>query len=231
LYLTRVIPELQKMPGCLYVGLVKSDLHSDEGISMSIWDSQEHAEDFAKSGLFEQYLEGIRPYLADSSEWKMQLSKDLTLEYQPVTEEPVLKAYTSIVEADTKMPAENQLSSMYLRILSLRIQPGLVDEFEKIYKEDVFPILSRVKGCRYAFMTESTQEKNEALSLTIWDSKQDAMDFETSPLFDELVGKLGYTFSGLFQWKMELEERGKKVVTSADLRSKYYTIVTGKAFD
>jgi heme-degrading monooxygenase HmoA len=229
-YDTKIIPELMKMPGCLCVCLVKSDFHQDEGISLSLWDSQEHAEAYAKSGQYEKYLMEIKPYLSDSSEWKIQLSDDFTIEYQPVQEEPVLKAYTAIAQGHKKIPLKEDVSLMCVRILSLKVQTGKMDEFNKIYRENILPALNKVKGCRYAFVTGNAEDKNEALSVTIWDSKQDAIQFETNGTFDRFINQVRHTLSELLQWKMGLEkESSQKVVTSDDMSVKYYKMVTGKS--
>jgi len=231
-YAEKIIPRLQKMPGCLFSCLIQSDTHPDEGISLTLWDSQAHAETYEQSGQFQQLLGELKPYLSDSAEWKVQLSKDLRVEYQPVAEEPVLKGYTSMVQADTRILTKRELSSMYLRLFSLKIKAGMMEEFRKIYREEILPIMRGVKGCRFAFMTENIQEKTEALSLTIWDSKQDAIEYEKSELFTHLNDKVKHTFSDLYQWKMALEEEpDKKVITSEDPSSKHYTIVTGKSFN
>jgi len=231
IYDTKIIPELKKMPGCLCVCLVKSDFHQDEGISLSLWDSQEHAEAYAKSGLYEKFLSEIKPYLSDSSEWKIHLSEELTLEYQPVQEEPVLKAYTTLAQDHDKIPLKEDVSLMCVRILSLKIQTGKMDEFNKIYDETILPALNKVKGCRYAFVTGNAEDPDEALCLTLWDSKQDAIQFESSGLFDQLIDQVRHTLSALFQWKMGLEkDSSQKVVTSDDMSVKYYKMVTGKSF-
>ena len=229
IYDDKIIPRIKKMPGCLLSCLIQSDAHADEGISMTLWDSQMHAEAYDQSGLFQELLNEVKPYLSDSSEWKIQLSKELKLEYQPVPEEPALKAYTSFVQADSKMLSESEFSFMYMRILSLKIKPGMMEEFRKIYKEDILSTLRGVKGCRYAFMAESTHDASEALSLTIWNSKQDAANYENSKVYDALMKKVKHTFSEVFQWKLTLEkESGGKVFTTVDPSSMIYTIVTGK---
>lgn len=232
IYDDKIIPRLQKMPGCLCSCLIQNEFHPDEGISLTLWDSQIHAEVYEQSGLFQELLNEVKPYLSDSSEWKIQLSKEMKLEYQPVPVEPVLKAYTSLIQTDSKMIPERELSLMYMRILSLKIKPGKVEEFGKIYEREILPALRSVKGCRYAFMTKGTQDQTEALSLTIWDSKEDAINYESSELFNNLIDKLKDTFSELYHWKIALEkESGKKVVTTEILVSKFYTIVTGKSFN
>ncbi len=232
IYADKIIPRLKEMPGCLCSCLIQSDAHKDEGISMTLWDTQEHAEEYEKSGLFQKLLGEVQPYLSDSSEWKLQLSKDLKLEYQPVPEEPILKAYSSIAQTDAKAPSEKEFPSMHMRILSLTIKPGMIQDFRKIYNEEILPTLRSVKGCRYEFMTENTQDKSDVLSVTIWDSKEDAINYENSEIFKELIEKTKHTLSALFRFKAALEkESGGKVVTSEDPYSICYDIVTGKFFN
>ena len=227
----KIIPRLQKTPGCLYICLMKSQFHQDEAISMSLWDTKTSVEDYEKSGLYNEFLEEIKPHLSESSEWKIQLSKDLTLEYQPVPEEPVVKSYSTTVQTDEKIPAHETTSLMYLRITSAKIQPGKMEELRKIYSEEIIPSLRTVRSCRYAFLTENIEKENEAISITIWDSKQDADDYETSGLFDKLIDKVKHTFSELYQWKMALEkEHTAQVAISEDVTIKSYGVVTGKNF-
>ncbi len=230
-YEEKIIPRLQKMPGCLYAGLILSELHPDEGISMTLWDSLKHAEDYEKSGLYDELLQGLQHYLSDSLLWKIQLSKDLKLEYQPVAEEPVVKSYAFLAKKDAKILAQDKTPVMYLRIVSVKIKPGKMEMFREIYREKIIPALSAVKGCRYAYLTGSIEEENEAISVTIWDSREDADNYEKSGLFNELTEKLKHTFAELYQWKMALEKEGvRQAVTSEDLAVKYYNIVTGKSF-
>lgn len=225
-----VIPKLQKTPGCLFVGLTVSETHNDEGFAMSLWETQAHAEAYEKSGLYQKFLEKIKPHLAESSEWKIQLSEEMTLEYQPVPEEPVIKSYASLAQTGEQLP-QGKTPLMYLRVVSVKIRPGKMEEFRKIYTEEIIPVLHKVKGCRYAYLSESTEEKDEVLCITIWDNKQDVDDFEGNGLFAELKGKVEHTFSSLYQWKMALEkESGGHVVTSEDLSLGTYSIVTGKSF-
>jgi heme-degrading monooxygenase HmoA len=130
------------------------------------------------------------------------------------------------------MPSVSEFGLMYLRILSLTIKPGIMEEFRKIYKEEIIPTLRKIKGCRYAFLTENAQDKSDVLSVTIWDSKQDALDYESGDVYAELNNKVKHTFSELYHFKAALErESGGKVVTSEDPQSTRYNIVTGKFFN
>jgi len=230
-YEEKVIPSLQNVSGCLFASLMQSEGQPDECVSMTLWDGQAHAEAYARSDLFRSLVDELRPFLADSTEWKIQLSKELTLEYGPVQEEPTVKSYSVAEPTAEKIMAREQPQLMYVRVVSPKIRPGMMDEFKRIYADEILPVLREVRGCRYAYLTEGTKDKNEVISVTIWDSQKDAEDYETGGIFDLLKEKVRHTFSELYQWKMKLEkESGKPVVTSEDMMVKHYNVVTGKSF-
>ncbi|MCI0693545.1 antibiotic biosynthesis monooxygenase [candidate division KSB1 bacterium] len=230
-YETKVIPALQNLPGCRHASLIHGVHHEDECISLTLWDSRGNAEAYAQSGLFRLLFQAGQPFLADSSEWKIQLSDDLKLEYVPVPEEPVVKSYGVDAATDTKALPEAQSAFMYLRIVSVQIKPGKLEEFRRLYAEEIIPALRGVPGCRYAFLTESLEAQNEVISVTIWDTRQEAENYEQSGLFDQLTQKVKHTFSELYQWKMALEQAHRgQAATSEDLTVKHYSVVTGKSF-
>ena len=230
LYDKRVIPLFQTVPGCLYASLIHSTQRQEECISLTLWEAPAHAEAYEKGETFKNLLEEIRSYLSDSSEWKVQLTQDLKLEYAPTPEEPVVKAFTVAVETDSGHVAP-PTPQMFLRLVSVTVKPDKIEEFTRIYENEIVPILRAVPGCRYASLTESTQKENEFISLTMWDSKRDADEYEQHGAYKDLLQKVKHTMSDLFQWKMQLEkERGAASASSDDLSIERYDIVAGKSF-
>jgi len=227
IYDEKIIPQLKEMKGCLYACLIKNEDDSDEGLSLTLWDSKENAESYVQSGLFQSLHAEIKPYLADTSEWKVQLSKDLKIEYEKPEEESVVKSYNPLAQSSDDIPSK----MLYLRLLSLKFQPEKIDEFKKIYIEEIVPNLRAVKGCQFAYLTMSTEKDDEAISLTVWDSKADADTYERSGKFKELLKKMEHTLSDLYQWKMSLDKAEDwRLHTSDDMEVKYYSVVTGKSF-
>lgn len=225
-----VIGRLQQTPGCRFVGLIESGTEESEFISLTLWDTQEQAEDYENSGVYSELIGKVKPYLQSSSEWKIQLSENLELEYKPVTEEPVIKKYSVKAQAD-KIEDTNIDSRLYVRIVSLSIQEGKEDEFKKIYTDEIIPALLSTQGCKYAYLTQSVQDLNDFISVTIWDSKEDADIYENSGKFKELVDKVSYTFSQFYRWKMALErDYYANIKTSEDMKVTSYNLVTGKNF-
>lgn len=230
-YETTVFPQLQEMPGCMFAGLIKSKPEENEFISLTFWQEQAQAENYEKSGTFQKLFDQAKPFLSESAEWKMQLSKDMKLEYVQPTEKPKIKKYTVAVQNKNTNEVKIQSSEMFVRIVSNKIQEGKLDEFKEIYSNEIIPTLQSVEGCRYAFLTESVSEKNEFISVTIWDKKEDADKYESSGKFNELVDKIKHTLSQFYLWKMALEkDYSAKVATTDDLKVDHYDIVFGKNF-
>jgi heme-degrading monooxygenase HmoA len=230
-YNQTVIPQLNKLPGCLFAGMIQSESSADESVSLTLWDSFENADSYEKSGLYEELLQGLKEYLSESSEWKIQLSKDLKLEYQPVPEETIVKSHSSLAQTNNNIPVSDKMQSMYVRIVSGKIKTDKMEEFREIYNNEILKELKTVKGFRNAFSTQSTEDSNEVFSITIWDSKEDADNYEKSGLYEQLVALVKHTFTEISQWKISLEnDKSKKAVTSDDLTIDYYNVVTGKSF-
>ncbi len=230
-YDREIIPALQETEGCRYATLIKGSQYENEFVSMTLWRTKEAAEAYTRSETFERLLDRVQPYLEDSSEWKMQLSKDLTLEYQPVPDQPQIETYEVIQDTSGDSELNSLPSSMHLRLVSARIKPHKLDELRSLYKSEVIPTLRKVKGCRFVCLIENVRETSEAFSLTIWNSEEDALEYERSGLFELLVRKLEHTFSDLYQWKVKLKRsQNDNVITSDDMTVKHYSVVTGKNF-
>jgi heme-degrading monooxygenase HmoA len=223
-----VMGELQKIDGCLFAGLLQSNKEANEGVSLTLWDSRGHAEAYEKSGTYMKLWEQAKPFRSETSEWKIQLSEDLELEYRD-DDEPELEQFNVTVHERTKQDMFKQHSKMYVRIVSHILQKDKITNFRDIYIEEILPALRKTKGCQYAYLIEGMNKANEVISLTIWDSSEYAEQYEKSGLFSELVNKLRPTFSQFYQWKMALDNHTeKKVSTSDDLKVSDYQVVTGR---
>ncbi len=73
---------------------------------------------------------------------------------------------------------------------------------------------------------------DEFLSVSIWNSKAEADEYENSGTFEELTNKVKHTFSRFYLWKMTLEQETKgEIKTSEDMKIDHYTIIAGKSFN
>jgi heme-degrading monooxygenase HmoA len=231
MYETRVIPSLQKIEGCLYAALTQNVVDPDEYISMSLWVSKEHVESYERSGVFSELLKEASQYFAGTSEWRIQLSKDMTLEYEPVPQDPVINAYTIPEKRVSGIIPRNQMGQFFVRIASPQIQPDKIEEFKRQYNDHVIPTLRTVKGCLYASLTENAKKNNQLISLTIWNNLHDAEEYERSGLFKALTDRVSHTFSGVYQWKMQIEKESHgHARSSGDVFVEGYKVITSKRF-
>lgn len=229
IYERKVIPALQQIPGCLSVRLIQNVDRKDECISMTFWRDKETADEYERTGAFRRLIDEVSPYLEDSADWKIQLSDDLTLEYKPSTPEPAVSTFVN-VPGEVREPVP-EAGSLFVRLVSPQIRPGKVGEFKELYQEHILPRLQSVRGCRYAYLMEDVRQEARVISVTVWDSKEDAENYEKSGVFDTLKDKVAATFSEIYQWKMQLErESTGQVTTTEEMSVEGYTVVTGKAF-
>lgn len=231
LYNDRIIPALATVPGCRYAGLMQSAQHPDECSSLTFWDDKESAEAYEKSGLFSILLDETRPFLINSSESRIQLSEDLTLEYVPIPEEPVVTAFPVAAMGSAQGRQREQQGAVWVRLVSLKVRPGKKEEFQRKYEEEVIPALRNVKGCRHVYLTERPDRQDEVISVTSWDSRQDAEAYEKGGLFAELLGRQKSVLSDLYQWKMQSQkEQGRYVATSDDVVIEQFHVVAGRSY-
>ncbi len=230
LYDEQIIPELQKISGCLYACLMQNTRLEDEVISMTMWETERDAKAYEQSGVYGMLRKKAEPVLSESSEWSIELSENLELQYKPSPDELVVKAYHITTPADTGALPQKKSGPFFVRLTTLKIKPDKITEFKQLYTKEILPTLLSVKGCRYAYLTEGVEDNSEMVSVTIWDSKEDAQAYERGGLFQQLVEKSKDKFSQLFQWKIDMsEESRQRVVTSEDLTVTTYTFVTGKS--
>ncbi len=229
-YERRIIPTLESVDGCRFASLVQSTHQPDECISITFWDDAKSADEYVRKGTYDHLLEEASPHLINTTEWKVGLSSGGSLEYIPVEDEPHVSGLQVSGIPHAVPPSENP-ESLYVRILSLRFKPDKLEDFKEIYESKIFPVLQKTKGCRYIYLTESTSEKTEAISMTIWDSKKDAEEYESDGTFDSLVREVKHLLSGLYQWKMTLgRSDGQNTVTSEDMSAEGYRVISGKKF-
>lgn len=217
-----VYDRLKKAAGCRFVCLVRRRESEDEFLTLSFWNSKEEMEEFTASVSYQEMMRDLASALPDSSEWEMKLSEDLTLQYTPVPQKPIVSSYNVAASMDGGVGLI--ASPLFVRIVSMDLDPSRAEEFRMLYQSEVLSTLRHVKGCRAVFLSESPSAYH-CLSVTLWDSKSDADAYEKSGPFQDLVERVRPMFSGLAQWKMS---RGadRKTVTTEDFRVDSYEVLS-----
>lgn len=227
-YEARVIPALQETSGCLYASLLQPTAGDDECISMTTWRSADAAEAYEASGLYDQLLDESDEFMDRVGGWDPKPG-----ERRPgaltALHDPAVEAYPVEVAAVGEVVDATGPQSFYVRIVAARIEPGRFDELKARYDREVKPALMATRGCRGVFLVESVRARARVLSVTVWDSEEDAIRYELSGAFDELTARLSEFFSGLYQWKLALgTSSDRSTVTGKDLDVRGFQVVTGR---
>lgn len=227
-YEDRIIPAMQETEGCLFASLLQPSGDEDESVSMTMWRSRELAEEYEKSGLYDQLLDESDEFLAEASEWRVRLAGDPGGTVPPL-QDPEIEAYPVEVAGFSNGADEFSSRGIYLRIVAARVEAGKFAELKERFNNEIKPELLRIKGCRAVFLVEGMAARSRALSVTVWDSEEDAIRYEMSGAFDEFTAKMSEFFSGLYQWKLSLASEGEgETVSGKDLDVRGYQLVTGR---
>jgi heme-degrading monooxygenase HmoA len=214
-YKTEVAPELLDNEGCMFAHLIENLSTKDEFMSLTFWRSRDEATEYEESGRYANLIDRNRPFLAESSEWRMQLNEDLTLSYEPVHLELEVERFEIAVASTDEAPDEDAVSDMYLRIVAVHTNPNKAKELRDWYHDIILPALLETDGCRYAYRAAGRNEE-EMLSVTLWESQEHAAAYERSGKFDKLMDGIRPLLSSLTQWKMSMASDTQARTTTSD---------------
>lgn len=224
----KIIPALAQTQGCRYAGFLQNVRRPDECISLTLWTSTNEALQYEQSGLFTSLVNESRPFFAASSEFQIQLSQDLTLEYVEVPEEPIVKSHPIAFEGASSHATDEEI---WVRIVSLKIRAGMREEFQRLYIGKTIPILQGVTGCQHIYLAEHQDDPNTLMSITTWRSRVDAENYEKSGLFDALLESQIHLLSPLYAWKRKEESvSGIGVTTSDDVVADKFEVLISRSF-
>jgi quinol monooxygenase YgiN len=225
-YAATVFRRLQSADGCSYASLIRSVKQDDQFMTLSLWKTKHDLDTFTHSSEYDAMMNELNQILAESTEWQIQLTDDLTLQYTPLPEKPIITSYNVATAMDGAVGSI--VEPMVVRVVSMEIDPGRTEEFKRLYREKVIEKLKTVKGCLTAYLSENHLTPNAFISVTLWDCRQDADAYERGGAFAELVDALRPTFSGLANLQMQMD-KSRKAVTSEDLRVEQYEVVSGRS--
>ncbi len=226
-YEHRIGPTLRAVDGCRFATLIHNTDVVGDFMSFTLWESAEKAHAWESSQEYAGLISENEPFEAVSTEWKIQLSADNTLEYRPVREEPVVQAMPVVAGTPEEDVLPELTDNTYIRILHSKVLPGKFNALSALYNDELVPALLQVDGCRAAFLI-GMEEKHEGLSITVWDSHEQAIAYERSGKFSELLSRAEPMLSSLYQWKMTLNPSTReRTRTSDEVTVKGYSVIAG----
>lgn len=99
---------------------------------------------------------------------------------------------------------------MFVRMTFVKFKAGTAEATQKLYNEVVIPAMTKQPGLRFVHLLERTENPDEAISITAWDSREDAERYEATGVYQQLVGR----FNEFYAAPPEL--RSYEVTVSSD---------------
>ncbi len=83
---------------------------------------------------------------------------------------------------------------MHARLTIVQTKPDLIDEIAKLYEDSVIPAAKSQKGFRGAYLL-SDSKSGKGVSITLWDSEEEAIANEKSGYYQDQVNKFKEYFT------------------------------------
>ena len=225
-YNQNVISVLRATPGCVFASLLQNIKGDSEGVSLTIWNSQQEAQAYEASGVFKRLVELLRPFYAESTEYTLQLSEDLSLEYSPVIEEPTVKGYSE-TSAGGGFAGQVKSTPYVVHVVSLAIEPARAGEFEQIVTRDILPQYRKEKGFIHLVLL---RRGRECQILSFWDETVDINTALGEQKLNVLLKEIFRVLPSFVQWKVTHQGSATSSASSDDLKATLYRCLTAEWF-
>jgi len=79
---------------------------------------------------------------------------------------------------------------MFIRLLTVTANQENIPSVRELYSSaEVGAVLGKVDGLKFRYLLESEENPGELLSISVWDSKTNAEEYEQGGAYDELIDK------------------------------------------
>lgn len=203
-YRERVLPALRSTDGCRFAGLLTPWRAGDAHRSLTIWDSPEQALAYEAGALYPLLLREAEPLLSKRTEWRVRLGKDPLATIDPLNR--VIPSEGYLVDAGDTGDGLGGGESLFVRILSVKVDRDRAREFVELYSSVVIPALQCQAGCRGVLLAEGREQPDGILSISLWDREEDAVRYESSGQPERLTEQLKPMFSPIYDWRLTLAD-------------------------
>ncbi len=97
---------------------------------------------------------------------------------------------------------------MHVLVVWGRLRLGAWDQFEQFYNNRVTPSTREIKGLHDRQLLRSTEDPDEGMSISQWETEEDLLNYIRSPLRESLAKEVEHLYRGEF-WVKHFQVRGK----------------------
>lgn len=84
---------------------------------------------------------------------------------------------------------------MVVRLTYISFLPEKAEQARRIYNEEILAVVKRQKGNLDCRLLEPADKKDDYISMTSWETSEDANAYDSSGVYKELVDKVRNDFS------------------------------------
>jgi len=95
---------------------------------------------------------------------------------------------------------------MWIRLIEVRIQPGMLEKMRKVYNEQIVPDVKARKGNIDVYLMESLDRESQVISFTSWENQEYGDAYEASGAYVQNVNKVKQAFAEMpTLWSYEVK--------------------------
>ena len=177
---------LQDVRGQQLPSLFRSMDNPDEGIALSLWDSLEGMLEFERNPIRQELARGLEEF------------------YGPMAY-PRGDYWVKHFEIVSTRPL-TEFSSGFLRLVGGKLRPGGWQEYQGHYLQSVEGDSGENPGLLGRQLLRGTDDPDEAVSLSVWNSLDDMRNYETGESRQSLAREVEHLYTGQY-WVKHFEVR------------------------
>ena len=85
---------------------------------------------------------------------------------------------------------------MFARVAWGKVKPGTWEDYERIYREEIVPTSRSVPGLHFRELLRGTDDPNEGISLTLWESRADMETYERGATYQGFLERVKEFYVG-----------------------------------
>jgi hypothetical protein len=225
-YARLILPALRSTQGCVFASLLQNTGNAQECVSLTIWKSRKESTDYEESGLYLHLVDSLRPFFAESTEWKLELSEDLSLEYTPIQVEPTVERFDESV-AGSENISRLKAKPFAVQILALTVQEDQIHAFETIFSSDIHPKYKIHKGFIDLILI---RQHHKFHIISFWDETVDIQSSSGIHSISQLLESIHKILPSYVRWRVSHSTAAHTSASSEDLKATLYRCLTAEWF-
>ena len=152
------------------------------------------------------------PFLSSRTVWRARLADDpletLAPGADPTGQREIPPEGYELAGVDAEEKLGTAPRSVFVRVVAVQLASERREEFLARFRNLVIPALHATPGCLGALLAEGVRDRNEALSITLWDCETSATRYEMSGEFERLSRLVESTYAPMTHWQLVLGDGG-----------------------